>query len=107
MKFEGNFFHFFQCGPRDLSLSLMRPASHFEFETPVIESERVRFRVSEWREKKKLFIKSSKKPSLKKHFKLISLGNFVRLMQMFSKEEKEKISSHMKTIMLYYNKHFF
>jgi len=33
-KFEGNFFHFFQCGPRDLSLSLMRPASHSEFETP-------------------------------------------------------------------------
>ena len=28
------FFSFFQCGPQELNLSLMRPASHFEFETP-------------------------------------------------------------------------
>ncbi len=35
-KLEGNFFHFFQCSPRDLSLSLMRPASHSEFETPAL-----------------------------------------------------------------------
>ena len=36
-KFEGNFIHFFQCSLGDLSLSLMQPASHSEFETPVLE----------------------------------------------------------------------
>jgi len=36
-KFEGNFFHFFQCGPRGLSLSLMQPSSHSEFGTPVLK----------------------------------------------------------------------
>ncbi len=32
---EGHFFHLFQCGPQDHSLSFMRPVSHSEFETPV------------------------------------------------------------------------
>ena len=30
-------FHFFQCGPRDFSSSLMRPLSQFEFETPDLD----------------------------------------------------------------------
>ena len=33
-----NIFSLFQCGPRDLVLSLMRPASPFEFETPDVNS---------------------------------------------------------------------
>ncbi len=36
-KFEGNFFTFFQCGPQDLSLSLMWLASRSEFETPGLD----------------------------------------------------------------------
>ena len=31
------FFSLFQCGPRDLVLSLVRPASPFEFETPGLD----------------------------------------------------------------------
>ena len=31
------FFSLFQCDPRDLPLSLMRPASHFEFEIPALK----------------------------------------------------------------------
>ena len=34
LKIKNNFF---QCGPRDLSLSLVRPLSHFEFETPGVD----------------------------------------------------------------------
>jgi len=35
LDFSWNFFFtFFQCSQRDLSLSLMRPESHSEFETP-------------------------------------------------------------------------
>ena len=40
VNFEHNiliFFSLFQCGPQDLNLCLMRPASDFEFETPVLE----------------------------------------------------------------------
>ena len=32
------FFSLFQCGPRDFSLSIMRPPSHFEFETPGLKA---------------------------------------------------------------------
>ena len=34
---QSQFFSLFQCGPRNLVLSLMRPASPFEFETPDIK----------------------------------------------------------------------
>ena len=36
-KFKICVFIFFQCGPQDLTLSLMRPPSHFEFETPGVD----------------------------------------------------------------------